>query len=124
MNIKLLNDYLLVEEKKHDESSESKSGSLHVPVSSGNRLALATVIKAGPGRYENGTLIVMTVRPGDVIAYNKMAQMEKIVHEGRELFIMREINVTGIMETEIVGGMKTTNERRAAEGLPPVLGIL
>lgn len=55
------------------------------------------VIAAGPGAYQNGVLIPMTVKEGDMVVYSKYSGSE-IKLDGQELLIVRQSDILAIVE--------------------------
>lgn len=55
------------------------------------------VIVAGPGAYQNGVLVPMTVKEGDMVVYSKYSGSE-IKLDGQELLIVRQSDILAIVE--------------------------
>ena len=55
------------------------------------------VIAAGPGAYQNGVLVPMTVKEGDLVVYSKYSGSE-IKLDGQELLIVRQSDILAIVE--------------------------
>ena len=55
------------------------------------------VIAAGPGAYQNGTLVPMDVKAGDKVVYSKYAGNE-IKIEGTDYLIVRQIDILAVVE--------------------------
>ena len=55
------------------------------------------VIAAGPGAYQNGVLVPMTVKEGDMVVYSKYSGSE-IKLDGQELLIVRQSDILAILE--------------------------
>ena len=55
------------------------------------------VIAAGPGAYQNGVLVPMTVKEGDMVVYSKYSGSE-IKLDGQELLIVRQSDILAIVE--------------------------
>lgn len=56
-----------------------------------------TVVAAGPGAYQNGVLVPMTVKEGDMVVYSKYSGSE-IKIDGKELLIVRQSDILAIVE--------------------------
>ena len=54
------------------------------------------VIAAGPGAYQNGVLVPMTVKEGDMVVYSKYSGSE-IKLDGQELLIVRQSDILAIV---------------------------
>ena len=88
MNYKPLNDYVLVKVIKEDEKTK---GGLYRPESVKEQMR-GEVISVGPGIYtQNGTLIQMTVKVGDVIIVPNTGIQLKIDGEKYNLYREGEI---------------------------------
>ena len=55
------------------------------------------VIAAGPGAYQNGVLVPMTVKEGDMVVYSKYSGSE-IKLDGQELLIVRQSDILAVVE--------------------------
>ena len=55
-----------------------------------------TIVAVGPGRYQNGTLIPMSLLPGQMVTWSKFAGSHIIV-DGIEMLIMRESDINGVI---------------------------
>ena len=55
------------------------------------------VIAAGPGAYQNGVLVPITVKEGDMVVYSKYSGSE-IKLDGQELLIVRQSDILAIVE--------------------------
>jgi chaperonin GroES len=88
MNYKPLNDYVLVKVIKEDEKTK---GGLYRPESVKEQMR-GEVISVGPGIYtQNGTLIQMTLKIGDVIIVPNTGIQLKIDGEKYNLYREGEI---------------------------------
>ena len=95
MKIKPLSDRVLV--LRIDEDAQT-SGGIIIPDTAKEKPQEGKVVAAGPGRLdENGKRIPMSVKKNDRILFGKYAGTE-IQIEGVEHSIMREDDITGIME--------------------------
>lgn len=95
MSLKPLNDRVLV---KRLESEERTAGGLYIPDTAKEKPSRGEVISAGPGkRTEDGKLIPMTVKAGDLVLFNKYAGTE-VKLDGVEHLVMREDDILAIIE--------------------------
>lgn len=95
MSLKPLNDRVLV---KRLESEERTAGGLYIPDTAKEKPSRGEVISAGPGkRTEDGKLIPMTVKAGDIVLFNKYAGTE-VKLDGVEHLVMREDDILAIIE--------------------------
>ncbi|HYE59088.1 MAG TPA: co-chaperone GroES [Rhodothermales bacterium] len=93
-SIKPLGDRVVV---RPEAAEEKTSSGLFIPDTAKEKPQRGTVVAVGPGRYENGTKIEMTVKEGDTVLYGKYAGSE-ITIDGEELMIMRESDIFGVIE--------------------------
>jgi chaperonin GroES len=88
-----LGDRLLVE----PIAAETKSkGGIIIPDTAGEKPTRGKVLATGPGaRAEDGRLVTLDVKVGDVVLYGKWSGTE-VKLDGRDLVIMKESDVFGI----------------------------
>ncbi|MGQ9663075.1 MAG: co-chaperone GroES [Kiritimatiellia bacterium] len=95
MKIKPLGDRVLVEPL---EEQEVKKGGIIIPDTAKERPQEGKVIAVGPGKLdENGKLIPMTVKVGDLVLMPKYGGTE-IKVEDKKYQIIREDEILGIIE--------------------------
>ncbi|MFB5649852.1 co-chaperone GroES [Leptospira wolffii] len=94
MAIKPLGDRVLVEPK---QEAEEKIGSIFVPDTAKEKPQEGKVIEVGSGRYEDGKLVPLEVKPGDVVLYGKYSGTE-IKSDGKEYLIIRESDILAIVK--------------------------
>ena len=95
MSLKPLNDRVLV---KRLESEEKTAGGLYIPDTAKEKPSRGEVIAAGPGkRADDGKLIPMAVKPGDLVLFNKYAGTE-VKLDGVEHLVMREDDILAVIE--------------------------
>ncbi|MBI5887583.1 MAG: co-chaperone GroES [Deltaproteobacteria bacterium] len=95
MKIKPLHDRILV--KRHEEEGKSKGGII-IPDSAKEAPIEGKVIAVGSGkRDENGKLVPLDVKAGDIIIFSKYGGTEVKI-DGVEHLIMREEDILGIVE--------------------------
>lgn len=81
---------------KPEAAEEKTSSGLFIPDTAKEKPQRGTVVAVGPGRYENGTKIEMTVKEGDTVLYGKYAGSE-IQIDGEDLMMMRESDIFGVL---------------------------
>jgi chaperonin GroES len=88
-----LGDRILVEPM----AAETKTkGGIIIPDTAGEKPTRGKVIAAGPGaRAEDGRLLKLDVKVGDVVLYGKWSGTE-VKLDGKDLVIMKESDVFGI----------------------------
>ena len=95
MKIKPLHDRVLVERLEEEEKT---AGGIIIPDTAKEKPMLGVVKAVGAGaRDENGKLIPMAVKEGDVIVFGKWSGTE-VKFSGGEYLIMKESDIMGIAE--------------------------
>ncbi|ABB39271.1 Chaperonin Cpn10 [Oleidesulfovibrio alaskensis G20] len=95
MNLKPLNDRVLV---KRLESEEKTAGGLYIPDTAKEKPSRGEVIAVGPGKTaDDGKVIAMTVKTGDVVLFNKYAGTE-VKLDGVDHLVMREDDILAIIQ--------------------------
>ena len=95
MNLKPLHDRVLVERV----SSEDKTkGGIIIPDTAQEKPMEGKVVAVGNGaRNENGQVVALDVKKGDRILFGKWSGTEVKI-DGKELLIMKESDIMGIIE--------------------------
>lgn len=91
--IKPLGDRVLV---RPDVAEEKTASGIIIPDTAKEKPQRGTVVAVGPGKYENGTKIDLTVKDGDKVLYGKYAGTELSL-DGEDYLIMRESDILGIV---------------------------
>ena len=91
--IKPLGDRVIVKPK---EAEETTKGGIILPDTAKEKPIEGSIVAVGPGKYEDGKLVDMTVKVGDTVLYGKYGGTE-ITIEGEEYLIMRESDIYGIV---------------------------
>ena len=94
MNIKPLGDRVVI---KNVEAEETTRSGIVLPGSAKEKPQMAEVLAVGPGGNVDGKEITMQVKPGDKVIYSKYAGNE-INLDGKELIIVRQSDILGIVE--------------------------
>ena len=96
MQIKPLADHILIEPLKQEE--KTKSGILLPETAEKERPEQGKVIACGPGKKtDDGKLIPMEVKPGDVVLFTKYGPNEVKIDE-KEYLIAKEEDILAIIE--------------------------
>jgi chaperonin GroES len=93
MKIKPLHDRVIV---KRLAEQEMTKGGIIIPDSAKEAPAEGKVIAVGPGKKEDGKIVPLDVKAGDLILFSKYAGTEVKI-EGEEHLIMREEDILGII---------------------------
>ena len=105
MNIRPLYDRIVV---KRVEEQESTRNGIIIPDSAKEKPQEGQVLAAGHGkRLENGQLVALDVKVGDLILFGKYSGSE-VKLDGTEYIIMREDDVLGILESGAKAANKST----------------
>jgi chaperonin GroES len=78
------------------EESEQMRGGLYIPDTAKEKPQQGEIIAAGPGKYEDGKLVPMSVKVGDKVLYGKYSGTE-ITIDGEQLLILRESDVLAVI---------------------------
>ena len=94
MSLKPLNDRVLV---KRLESEERTASGLFIPDTAKEKPSKGEVVAVGPGKHaDDGKLVPMTVKVGDMVLFNKYAGTEVKI-DGAEHLVMREDDILAII---------------------------
>ncbi|NJD23245.1 MAG: co-chaperone GroES [Melioribacter sp.] len=93
--IKPLGDRVIVKAK---EAEETTKGGIILPDTAKEKPIEGTVVAVGAGKVtEEGKLVAMNVKVGDVVLYGKYSGTEVKI-DGEEYLIMRESDIYGIVK--------------------------
>jgi chaperonin GroES len=95
MKFRPLHDRVVV--KRVDEDTKT-AGGIIIPDSAQEKPQQGEIIAAGPGaRNEEGKIVPLDVKKGDKILFGKWSGTEVKI-DGKELLIMKESDIMGILE--------------------------
>jgi chaperonin GroES len=95
VGIEPLGDRVVVKPSGNEETSAS---GIIIPDSvNKEKPAKGTVVATGPGRYEDGALVPMRVKAGDIVLFSTYGYDEVKV-DGEEYLILPESSVLGILK--------------------------
>ena len=95
MNLKPLHDRVLVERVEQEDRTK---GGIIIPDTAQEKPMEGKVVSVGGGaRNENGQVIALDVKKGDRILFGKWSGTEVKI-DGKELLIMKESDIMGIIE--------------------------
>ncbi len=89
MDLEPLGDRVIVEPGESEERTES---GIVIPDTAKEKPQEGKVVAVGPGRYEEGKLIPLDVKPGDVVIFSKYGGTEVKVG-GKEYLILSERDI-------------------------------
>ncbi len=78
------------------EETEQMRGGLFIPDTAKEKPQQGEIISAGPGKYEDGKLIPMTVKVGDKVLYGKYSGTE-VTLDNEQFLILRESDVLAVI---------------------------
>jgi len=95
MKFRPLQDRVLI---RRIESDEKTGGGIIIPDTAKEKPQEGEVVSVGPGlRTEDGTIHPLDVKAGDRVLFGKWSGSE-IKLDGKELIIMNETDILGILE--------------------------
>jgi chaperonin GroES len=94
LSISPLGDRVVVEPLSREEVTSS--GIIIPDTASREKPEQGTVVAVGPGKYDDGTLVPMTVKVGDQVLFSKYGYDEVKV-DGTEYLILPESSVLAIV---------------------------
>ncbi|HBH27756.1 MAG: co-chaperone GroES [Desulfofustis sp. PB-SRB1] len=95
MNIRPLNDRLLVQRLEEEEKT---AGGIIIPDSAKEKPAQGKVVATGPGKTNDaGERVALQVKEGDTILFSKYGGTD-VKLDGEDYLIMREDDVLGVIE--------------------------
>jgi len=78
------------------EETEQMRGGLFIPDTAKEKPQQGEIIAIGPGKYEDGKLVPMTVKVGDKVLYGKYSGTEVTI-DAEQLLILRESDVLAVV---------------------------
>ena len=93
IKVKPLADRVVV---KALEETETMRGGLYIPDTAKEKPQQGEIIAVGPGKYEDGKLVPMSVKVGDKVLYGKYSGTE-ITLDNEQYLILRESDVLAIV---------------------------
>jgi chaperonin GroES len=78
------------------EETEQMRGGLYIPDTAKEKPQQGEVMAVGPGRYDDGKLVPMSVKVGDKVLYGKYSGTEVTI-DGEQLLILRESDVLAVL---------------------------
>lgn len=78
------------------EETEQMRGGLFIPDTAKEKPQQGEIIAVGPGRYEDGKLVPMSLKVGDKVLYGKYSGTE-VTLGGDQVLILRETDVLAVI---------------------------
>lgn len=96
-NLRPLGDRCLVEPIDAKDEALTKSGIIIPETVDKEKPHQGKVIAVGPGKYDDGVLVPMTVKVGDTVIFSKYSP-DEIKMGDKEYYILSESNILAIVE--------------------------
>ena len=94
MKFRPLHDRVVV---KRVEAEQKTAGGIIIPGTAQEKPQEGEIVAVGPGaRDDKGTLVALTVKPGDKVLFGKWSGTEVKI-DGQDLLIMKEADILGIV---------------------------
>ena len=94
LSISPLSDRIVVQPAKKEEVSAS--GIIIPDTASREKPEQGIVVAVSPGKYENGSLVPMTLNVGDTVLFSKYGY-DEVKIDGQDYFILTESSVLGVL---------------------------
>ncbi len=94
LSITPLNDRVVVQPLSKEEVSVS--GIIIPDTAKQEKPGKGIVVAVGPGKYEEGKRIPMTVRVGDTVLFSKYG-FDEVKIDGQEYFFLSEASILGVV---------------------------
>ena len=93
---KPLNNYVLIE---RIEEENKTAGGIIIPDTAKEKPSRGRVIATGPGAFENGARVPMTVKANDTVMFAKWAaSANEVKINGADYVLIKESDILGILE--------------------------
>lgn len=91
-----LNNYVLMERLEEENKT---AGGIIIPDNAREKPSRGRVIATGNGVFENGNLVPMTVKPGNVVLFAKWAaSANEVKIDGKDYVLVKETDILGILD--------------------------
>jgi chaperonin GroES len=97
LSIQPLGDRVVVKPLEANEEKVLASGIIIPETADKEKPSKGKVMAVGPGRYDDGDLIPMSVKPGQTVLFSKYGYDEVKV-DGVEYFILAESQILAVIE--------------------------
>ena len=81
---------------KRIDAEEKSAGGIIIPDTAKEKPSQGEIVAVGPGKYEDGKLVPMSVKVGDKVLYGKYSGTE-ITLDNEQYLILRESDVLAIV---------------------------
>jgi chaperonin GroES len=91
-----LHNYVLLERLEEDNKT---AAGIIIPDNAKEKPQRGKVVSAGPGAHDDGALVPVSVKKGDVVLFAKWASSASEVKiDGKEYIIIKESDILGILD--------------------------
>ena len=91
-----LGDRVVVRPADKNEEKQLASGIIIPETVDKERPSKGVVVAVGPGKYDDGVLVPMTVKVGDTVLFSKYG-FDEVKIEGTEYYILSESSVLAVL---------------------------
>ncbi|HET7628029.1 MAG TPA: co-chaperone GroES [Bacillales bacterium] len=103
---KPLGDKVVIEVRQQEEKT---AGGIVLPQKAQDKPMQGTVVAVGKGKFENGQLIPMEVKTGDVVLYSKYAGTE-VEKDGKKYLIVKQSDILAVVDEAKTGNLQEEKE--------------
>ena len=96
MKIRPIHDQVII---KRAESENRSKGGIFIPDNAKKKLSRGEVLAVGPGKFEKGQRVPMSVMRGDVVIFGDYAGLET-THESEKYVVMPESAILAVIEPD------------------------
>jgi chaperonin GroES len=94
--IQPLADRVVIRPLSADEMGTTTASGIIIPDTAKEKPEQGTVIAVGPGKYEDGIRIPVSVKPGDRVMFSKYG-FDEIKMQGVEYYVISESNILAVI---------------------------
>jgi chaperonin GroES len=98
MHFRPLHDRVVV---RRIDADEKTAGGIIIPDTAKEKPQEGEVVAVGPGAHDDkGSLVALTVKPGDRVLFGKWSGTEVRI-DGEDLLIMKESDILGVIDNVV-----------------------
>ncbi len=98
MHFRPLHDRVVV---RRIDADEKTAGGIIIPDTAKEKPQEGEVVAVGPGAHDDkGSLVTLTVKPGDRVLFGKWSGTEVRI-DGEDLLIMKESDILGVIDNVV-----------------------
>lgn len=96
--IEPLADRVVIKPLSADEMGTKTASGIIIPDTAKEKPEQGTVVAVGPGKYEEGIRVPVSVKPGDRVMFSKYG-FDEIKMDGVEYYVISETNILAILKS-------------------------